>query len=72
MPGDCRGLPVLHGIPGHHPQGAVGIVRQRAEPRSAISPRPGVEEEQQGQVNVESEGSTGGAAGRWPCEMSKI
>ena len=27
MPGDCRGLPLLHGIPGHHPQGAVGIVR---------------------------------------------
>ena len=31
-----------------------------------------MEEEQQGQVNVESEGSTGGAAGRWPCEISKI
>ena len=22
MPGDCRGLPLLHGILGHHPQGA--------------------------------------------------
>ena len=37
MPGDCRGLPLLHGIPGHHPQGAVGV-RRAAEPQSPMSP----------------------------------